>query len=120
MEARHPSRTLLWLIAIVSLAAQTQAQLVPGTGTRMEQVGDDFEDPAWSFTFNLPKSSNNLDEQVRRPGGRSRNGRWEESALRGEPDVIRRVSTPPGGLTGSTGALALRSLNTGVPNRVSN
>src|SRR5687767_11756252 len=105
MEARHPARIVLWLIAIAYLCNRAEAQIVPGTGTRMEQVGDDFEDPAWSFTFNLPKSSNNLDEQVRRPGGRSRNGRWEESALRGEPDVIRRVSTPPGGLPGSTGAL---------------
>src|SRR5688572_15021013 len=120
MEARHRSRTGLWLITIASFAVCAEAQIVPGTGNRMEQVGDDFEDPAWGFIFNLPKSSNNLDEQVRRPGGRSRNGRWEESALRGEPDMIRRVSTPPGGLEGSTGALALRTLNTGIPNRVTN
>jgi hypothetical protein len=83
-------------------------------------VGDDFEDPAWDYIFNLPKSSNNLDEQVRRPGGRSRNGRWEESALRGQPDVIRRVATPADGLPGSTGALAMRSLNTGIPNNITN
>lgn len=118
---RKPLSILLASCALIILmTAGAEAQIVPGTGNRMAQVGDDFEDPAWGFIFNFPKSSNNLDEQVRKPGGRSRNGRWEESALRGEPDVIRRVSTPPGGLTGSTGALALRSLNTGIPNRVSN
>jgi hypothetical protein len=124
MDATHPSSRAVVCLAcyalVALLAARADAQLVPGAGTRVAQVGDDFEDPAWEFIFNLPKSSNNLDEQVRRPGGRSRNGRWEESALRGEPDVIRRVATPPGGLPGSTGALALRSLYTGVPNRVTN
>lgn len=101
-------------------AAAADAQLVPGTGKLQIQVGDNFEDPAWEYVFNFPKSSNNLDEQIRRPGGYSKNGRWEESGLRGEPDVIRRVSTPPDGMPGSTGAMAMRSINTGIPNRITN
>jgi hypothetical protein len=124
MEAAvRPSRAVFALTAVAAmalLASPLSAQLVPGTGFKVDKVGDDFEDPAWDYVFNLPKSSNNLDEQIRGPGGRSRNGRWEESGLRGQPDVIRRVSTPPDGLPGSTGALAMRSLNTGVPNRVTN
>jgi hypothetical protein len=94
--------------------------LVPGTGQKVEEVGDDFEDPEWSYIFNLPKSSSNIDQQPRWPAGESANGRWEESHYRGQPDVIRRIPTPEGGLPGSQGALLLRSLNTGIPGRVTN
>ncbi len=111
MEAAVPSRRAAFWLALIAvtglLASPLSAQLVPGTGTRLDRVGDDFEDPAWDYIFNLPKSSNNLDEQIRGPGGRSRNGRWEESGLRGQPDVIRRVSTPPDGLPGSSGRLGV-------------
>jgi hypothetical protein len=54
---------------------------------------------------------------VRQPTGGSVNGRWFESMLRGQPDQIERVETPEGGLPGSTGALLIRSLHTGIPNR---
>jgi hypothetical protein len=92
---------------------------VAGTGEPIARVGDDFEDPQWSYTFRLPKSSYNVDEQIRGPGGVSKNRRWAESAKRGQPDVIRRVPTPPDGLVGSEGALLLRSRFTGRPGRAS-
>jgi hypothetical protein len=101
----------------VLLASSVQAQVVPGTGYQLKQVGDDFEDEEWSYTFHWPKSSSEQDEQVRSPVGRSDNGRWFESSKRGQPDVIRRVETPPDGLPGSTGSLLIQTLRSGVPGR---
>jgi hypothetical protein len=92
---------------------------VPGTGQRVAAVGDDFEDAAWSYIFNLPKSSDENDEQKRMPGGGSKNGRWFEGAKRGQPDVIKRVPTPEGGPAGSEGALLMVSRQTGVPGQYS-
>lgn len=89
--------------------------LVPGTGRKLEQVGDDFEDESWEYVYNLPKSTREIDGQDRFPIGESRNGRWYEGMLRGQPDLVRRVPTPAGGLPGSRGALLLQSLWTGVP-----
>lgn len=101
---------------IVLTATLGRAQvIVPGTGQKLAKVGDDFEDPKWSYVFNLPKSSEEDDGQVRRPGGVSKNGRWFEGAKRGQPDVLKRVPTPEGGLEGSQGALLMRSQQTGVP-----
>jgi len=99
----------------ISLLGATNlvAQVVPGTGTRV--AFDDFEDATFSYEPNLPKASSNLDNQERQPGGTSNNGRWYESALRGQPDVIKRVPTPPGGLAGSKGAMSMRTLDSGVP-----
>ncbi len=91
--------------------------VVPGAGQKVTSVGDDFEDEKWTYYLNSPKSSHNLDEEIRSPGGVSANGRWYESAKRGQPDVVRRVETPIGGLPGSKGALLLRSQHTGVPGR---
>jgi hypothetical protein len=88
---------------------------VPGQGRHINKVGDGFEDPNWTYVFNLPKSSEENDGQTRNPGGMSKNGRWFEGAKRGQPDVIKRVETPEGGIPGSEGALLLRSLQTGVP-----
>jgi hypothetical protein len=82
-------------------------------------VGDDFEDENWEYFYNLPKSSRNIDGQDRAPSGESKNGRWYEGMKRGQPDVIKRVPTPPGGLPGSQGSLLLRSLATGVPGHAS-
>lgn len=92
-----------------------EAQVVPGTGTLLNT--DDFEDEKWNFDFAFPKSSKEEDEQIRYPLGRSNNGKWFESPKRGTPDVVRRVETPAGGLPGSTGALYLRSRDTGIPGR---
>ena len=110
-----------WLIASLVLSTPTlSAQvLVPGTGQKVAQVGDDFEDPAWTYIFNLPKSSDENDKQQHLPGGAAKNGRWFEGVMRGQPDLIKRVPTPEGGLAGSEGALLLRSQQTGVPGHYS-
>ena len=89
--------------------------LVPGTGQRIAEVGDDFEDPTWAYNLNAPKSSQEQDGQERMPGGRAVNGRWAEGIKRGQPDVVKRVTTPAGGIVGSEGSMLLQSLYTGVP-----
>jgi hypothetical protein len=93
--------------------------LVPGTGREITAVGDDFEDESWEYVPNWPKSSNNIDKRTRNPGGYSTNGRWFEAALRGQPDYVARVDTPPNGLPGSRGALMLRTLQSGIPGQPS-
>ncbi len=103
----------LGLMLISATEGRLAAQVVPGTGTRI--AFDDFEDGSWSYEPNLPKSSSNLDNQERQPGGTSSNSKWYESALRGQPDVVKRVPTPAGGLPGSKGSLSMRTLNSGVP-----
>lgn len=89
--------------------------LVPGTGIKIEQVGDDFEDPKWSWEHYWPKSSEENNKWQNAPGGESGNGRWFEGIKRGHPDHVKRVATPPNGLPGSKGSLLLRTLYTGVP-----
>lgn len=93
--------------------------VIPGSGTQLTQVGDDFEDPNWGYVFNNPKSSEDIDEQQRMPLGKSNNGRWYEGVKRGHPDVVKRVPTPEGGLPGSEGAMLMQSLQTGIPSRPS-
>lgn len=88
---------------------------VPGAGVRVTAVGDDFEDPAWGYVMNGRKASHEQDEQQRPPGGKSNNGRWYESAKRGQPDVVQRILTPPGGLAGSEGSLLLATRFSGIP-----
>lgn len=100
------------------LLAQS-GNFVPGMGTELEKVGDDFEDPNWKYIFNNPKSTEENNEKQNAPLGKSANGRWFEGAKRGQPDVVKRVETPPGGIPGSQGALLLKSLHTGIPNRPS-
>lgn len=108
------------LLPSVLSTQQLSAQVpVPGTGQRITQVGDDFEDPEWSYIFNNPKSSDENDNQKRHPMGGSKNGRWYEGVMRGHPDVVKRVPTPEGGLPGSEGSLLLVSRETGVPGRYS-
>lgn len=99
--------------------ASAQRPVVPGTGTELTQVGDDFEDADWAYIPNHPKSSEDVDDKQRPPMGRSSNGRWYEGVKRGHPDVVKRVETPAGGLPGSRGALMLRSRDTGIPGRPS-
>lgn len=93
--------------------------LVPGTGEHISNVGDDFEDPNWGYTFNNPKNSSELDGRARLPDGYSHNRRWFEGPMRGHPDLLQRVATPEGGLPGSQGSLLMRSLFTGTPGRPS-
>ncbi len=91
------------------------AQVIPGSGSKIRQVGDDFEDEKWTFIQNGQKASKEQDEQIRQPLGYSENKRWFESPKRGYPDIIRRVKTPDGGIPGSKGALLLQTVNSGVP-----
>lgn len=115
---------LLALCFFCLLLNQTASQvvadepLVPGTGTYVSLVGDNFEDERWGYIKNGAKASHEDDEQQRPPGGKSRNGRWYESALRGQPDLIKRVPTPPEGLAGSNGALLLATKYSGIPGQL--
>ena len=93
--------------------------VVPGTGVKITAVGDDFEAEDWGYIPNGAKASYEQDETQRPPGGKSKNGRWYESAMRGQPDVIRRIATPPGGLPGSNGSLYLATKFSGVPGELS-
>lgn len=107
----------LFLIAI-SAYVQADEPLVPGTGEFVSIIGDTFEDPRWGYIKNGAKASHEDDEQQRPPGGKSRNGRWYESALRGQPDVIKRVPTPPDGLAGSQGSMLLATKYSGIPGKL--
>lgn len=100
-------------------ALQAASPVVPGTGVKLNNVGDDFEDPNWTFAPNFPKSSDEQDERRREPAGWSQNGRWYEGIKRGCPDLVQRVPTPPGGPEGSTGALLMRTVHSGIPGRPS-
>lgn len=107
----------LALLLLLHSRGGAAAPPVPGAGQPVPQVGDDFEDPDWYYDPHLPKNSADVDQQVRNPGGRSRNGRWYEGTDRGQPDVVRRVVPPADGIPGSTGALLIASLYTGTPGR---
>lgn len=111
---------LLCLVAFVSSSvlpslARADRPVVPGTGTRIDYVGDDFEDTSWDFVQRFPKSSREQDGQLRGPTGFSTNHRWVEGPERGQPDYMKIVPTPPGGLAGSEHALMLRTLNSYIP-----
>ncbi len=119
----HPAFIVVCIASCVAKSVSAGPPInaiVPGTGTQLTQVGDDFEDPNWGFVPNGPKSSEDIDENQRMPLGKSTNGRWYEGAKRGYPDVMQWVSTPEGGLPGSTGALLLKSLHTGIPGKITN
>ena len=103
----------------VHAAQQPMKPIVPGKGIPVARTGDDFEAEDWVFYPQTPKSSWNIDEEVRAPGGVSKNLQWVEGAKRGQPDVVRRVPTPPGGLEGSKGSMLIQSLYAGVPGRLS-
>ena len=99
--------------------AHAQRPVIPGTGSEIVGVADDFEDPNWGYVPRDPKSTEDIDENQRGPTGRSTNGRWYEGIKRGHPDIVRRVPTPPNGLPGSRGALLLKSKFTGIPGQPS-
>ena len=110
-------RATCFVIALPIFFVDAQAQIVPGTGAKLQQVGDDFEDEKWQWISNGNKSSKEQDEQIRTPTGFSNNNRWFESPKRGMPDHIVRVATPEGGIPGSKGALKIQTLNSGIPGR---
>src|SRR5262245_49188904 len=88
--------------------------VIPGSGIRVARTGDDFEAEDWAYYPQHPKSSWNIDEDVREPGSSSKNGLWAEGAKRGTPDFVRRVPTPDGGIEGSTGSMLFQSLHSGI------
>lgn len=102
---------------VLSLPAEAARPVVPGTGTLIDYVGDDFEDTSWDFKHNFPKSSREQDSRLRSPTGRSTNNRWVEGPERGQPDHMQVVPTPAGGLPGSEYGLLIRTLNSGIPGR---
>jgi hypothetical protein len=104
---------------INSPQASAQRAVIPGTGSEISGVADDFEDPKWFYMPRDPKSTEDIDENQRGPMGKSNNQRWYEGIKRGHPDVVQRVRTPRGGLPGSEGSLLLRSKFTGIPGRPS-
>lgn len=106
--------TALVAVSATPVLAQSN-MIIPGTGTLVST--DDFESEKWGWRENGPKSSRENDEQVRQPLGRATNGKWFESPKRGRPDVVKRVATPAGGIEGSTGALMMKSMHTGIPGR---
>ncbi len=95
------------------------AQVVPGTGMHLAEVGDDFEDPEWAWEPNEPKSSRHIDGQLRQPLGASKNDRWHESAYRGQPDHIKIVPTPEGGIEGSEKSLLIQTYFSAIPGHTS-
>jgi hypothetical protein len=113
------ARAFLTLILALGTFQVAIGQLVPGTGRPLDQAGDDFEDPNWEYIYNSPKASKEQDEKTRLPAGGSRNGRFFEPLLRGQPDFISRVETPEGGLPGSTGAMMIATRDAGIPGRIS-
>lgn len=117
---RFLTKLFVFCLIVGAATAQAAGPMVPGSGTLITGVGDDFEDPEWNYVPNWPKSSNNIDKRTRNPGGFSTNGRWFEAALRGQPDYLARVTPPPGGIPGSTGALMIRTLQSGIPGNPSN
>jgi hypothetical protein len=99
-------------------AAPKRPVLVPGTGSLVKGVIDDFEDEKWKWYYNHPKSSEEQDKRMRGPMGKSANGRWFEGPKRGTPDVVKRVELPAPGLEGSSHGMLIASLNAGIPGRV--
>jgi hypothetical protein len=119
LKSTAPVLASLCLAAACSSASAQHAPFIPGSGIKIEEVGDDFEADDWSYTLNLPKASSNIDQEVRYPAGTSGNGRIFESTYRGTPDEVKRIKTPDGGLPGSKASLLMRALETGVPGRPS-
>jgi hypothetical protein len=123
MEINCPAivgRVLSWTALASCLLGPVHAQgVVPGTGVQLSQVGDDFEQPGWRYLPQLPKSTQDVDGQQNLPGGEAVNRRWYEGVKRGQPDVVRVIATPAGGIQGSRASLWLQSLSTGIPGRPS-
>lgn len=88
---------------------------LPGAGKKIDYVGDDFEAPDWGFVHNMPKSSRELNERAYGPMGYSTNRRWAEGPERGQPDFLKVIKTPPGGLPDSKQALQITTMKSGIP-----
>lgn len=115
-----PARHFLLALSVLlcPLMAEAAEPFVPGTGVKVDRLGDDFEDTNWGYTMNGSKASHEQDKKQRAPGGFSHNKRWYESALRGQPDVVQRIATPPGGMAGSKGSLLMATRLSGIPGKL--
>ncbi len=120
MDCRTRRLALFALLSCFATSGLLAQPVTPGTGQYIDSVGDRFDDqPNWSFHYNLPKSSRNIDKQERGPLAVSSNGRWLEGPHRGTPDLMQIVSTPPGGLRGSDRSLLIQTQKPGVPGLIS-
>lgn len=109
---------LLASVSAVGISADMPTGVpIPGTGTKVDYVGDTFEDASWQFVHNMPKGSRENNDQAYGPSGFSANRRWYEGPERGQPDIVQLTETPAGGPAGSERALLLRTLNSGVPSQ---
>jgi hypothetical protein len=117
--SRHSFRIALAASFVFVASVRAGTPFVPGTGDFLADCSDDFEELNWSYTLKLPKSSSEQDESSRPPGGFSNNRLWHEGALRGTPDVVKRVAPPAGGIEGSSGALLFATKYSGIPGRPS-
>lgn len=88
---------------------------VPGSGSKIDFLGDTFEEDGWKFYHNHPKSSREEDGQARGPLAFSGNRRMQEGPERGQPDLLKVIKTPPNGLPESNHALLVRTLHSGIP-----
>ena len=111
---------LILSVAALCSVARADEPFVPGSGVKVPGVGDNMESPNWRYVTNGAKASYEQDERQRPPGGYSTNGRWYESAMRGQPDIVKRIATPPGGIPGSKGSLLMVTRLSGVPGDISN
>ncbi|MDA0255236.1 MAG: hypothetical protein O3C39_03160 [Planctomycetota bacterium] len=102
----------------VSTPVPDTPPLVPGTGSLVKNVVDDFESEDWTWYYRHPKSSEEQDKRMRGPMGKSKNGRWFEGPKRGTPDVVKRVELPAPGLEGSEHGMLIATLHAGIPGRV--
>ncbi|MCA9213085.1 MAG: hypothetical protein KDB27_08470 [Planctomycetales bacterium] len=115
MTALSSRIAVLYLVCVSANLCLAASPLVPGTGYKVDVVGDDFETPGWGFVHNFPKSSEEIDDQRRFPTGKATNDRWYEGIKRGQPDFLKVVPTPENGLPGSTMSLLMRTRDSGVP-----
>lgn len=117
--------SLASFLAVLAISTPAWANFPPGTGVRLEEYGDTFEEPGWTYNYNNPK----LQNQYHNPGsgwvndipnrnnplGVSENGRWGEGTVRGHPDIVNQIRRPRNGLRNSRYALELQTRNSGAP-----
>ncbi len=108
------------VLTIAGLAQMARAIQLPGTAhPRVADASDDFEDPAWTYIYNPPKSSMNASGNGNLPAGFSTAGylhegtfysRFVEDTWRGQPEVVQRTTSI---VANGTGALELATFDTG-------
>ncbi|MFH1507170.1 MAG: hypothetical protein ABIG46_01910 [Candidatus Omnitrophota bacterium] len=95
---------LLLISGVESKAGETtDIPNVLGRNHRLNDLCDDFEDVNWYFDYDKRESNNGL---------------WKANTGdndKGEPEILKRVSPPAGGIIGSTGALVIQ---TNIPEKV--